>query len=104
MSRLTAVFTQLLTKELDQIHLFHGKLIKIEPCSIEGGIMELTIDEASTKKLLKEVMLELMHERQNLFYDIMLEVVEDIGLATAIQEGRQNDFVSEEEISTILAD
>ena len=64
--------------------------------------MELTLNDTSTKKILKEVMLELMNERQDLFYDIMREIIEDIGLANAIREGRQDEFVSEAEILTIL--
>ena len=64
--------------------------------------MELTIDEVHAKKLLKEVILELMHERQELFFEVVLEAIEEIGLAEAIREGRTNEFVSEDEIFTIL--
>jgi len=64
--------------------------------------MELVIDDISTKKILKEVMLELVRERQDLFYDIMRDVIEETGLATAIREGRQDDFVSEAEINALL--
>ncbi len=64
--------------------------------------MELVINDVSTKKILKEVMLELVRERQELFYDIMREVIEETGLANAIREGRQDKFVPEAEISAIL--
>lgn len=64
--------------------------------------MELTIDEIHAKKLLKEVLLELMNERQDLFFEIVTEALEEIGLAEAIREGRKNDFVSEAEITAIL--
>ena len=64
--------------------------------------MELTIDEANTKKLLKEIMIELLNDRQDLFHELLMEVIEEIGLAAAIREGRQNEFVSEEEIQAIL--
>jgi len=64
--------------------------------------MELTIDEANTKKLLKEIMIELINDRQDLFYELIMEVIEEVGLAAAIREGRQNEFVSEEEIQAIL--
>jgi hypothetical protein len=64
--------------------------------------MELTISEKQAKALLKEVMLELMEERRDLFFDILLEIIEEIGLAKAIQEGRQNEYVSEEEVLAIL--
>ncbi|MCB8943091.1 MAG: hypothetical protein H6658_05000 [Ardenticatenaceae bacterium] len=65
-------------------------------------MMELTIDEANTKKLLKEIMIELLSDRQDLFHDLLMEVIEEIGLAAAIREGRQGDFISEEEIQAIL--
>ena len=64
--------------------------------------MELTIDEANTKKLLKEIMIELINDRQDLFYELIMEVIEEVGLAAAIREGRQNEFVTEEEIQAIL--
>ncbi len=64
--------------------------------------MELVLDDTSTKRVLKEVMLELLREQKDIFYDIMRDVIEETGLAAAIREGRQNDFVSESEINAIL--
>ena len=65
--------------------------------------MELTIDEAHTKKLLKEIMIELLNDRQDLFYSLIVEAIEEAGLAAAIREGRRNEFVDEGEIEAILA-
>ena len=64
--------------------------------------MELTINEKQAKALLKEVLTELLEEERGLFFEVMLEAVEEIGLANAIREGRQNEFVSEEQILAIL--
>ena len=64
--------------------------------------MELTISETKAKELLKEVIIELAQERRDLFFEIILEAFEKIGLANAIREGRQNEFVSEESIVAIL--
>lgn len=64
--------------------------------------MELTIDEMNAKKLIKEVLLELMTERQDLFFEIVTEALEETGLAEAIREGRKNEFVDEGEITAIL--
>ncbi len=64
--------------------------------------MEVTIDEIYAKKMLKEVVVELMHERQDWFLEVVLEAIEEIGLADAIRAGRQNEFVAEEEIKAIL--
>jgi Asp/Glu/hydantoin racemase len=68
--------------------------------------MELvaTIDEQQTKALLKDVLVELITEKQDEFSAIMLEAFEDAALANAIKAGRQNEFVDEEEILTILGE
>jgi hypothetical protein len=66
-------------------------------------MMELILDEANTKKLLKEIMIELINDRQDLFHELIMEVIEEVGLAAAIREGRQNEFVDEAEIEAILA-
>jgi hypothetical protein len=63
--------------------------------------MELTINEKQAKALLKEVLIELLEEERDLFFEVMLEAIEEIGLANAIREGRQNEFVSEEQIQGI---
>jgi hypothetical protein len=61
------------------------------------------LDEKQFKVLLKEAMLELFEERQEVFAAMIAEAIEEIGLANAIREGRKNDFVSKEEIESILA-
>jgi len=65
--------------------------------------MALSIDKAQTKELLKKVVLELMTEKRGEFYEIIVEAMEEIGLAQAIREGRRDEFVSEEQITAILA-
>jgi hypothetical protein len=64
--------------------------------------MELTISEDRAKVLLKEVFSELLEEKRDFFTAIMRDAIEDIGLSNAIREGRQNEFVSEDEILAIL--
>jgi len=64
--------------------------------------MELTLNEVQAKSLLKEVVLELVQEKRDWFFEIMVEALEEIGLANAIQAGRQNDFVDEKQIMAIL--
>ena len=60
--------------------------------------MELSISDEKTKELLTEVVLELLNTKRNVLYDVVLEALEEVGLANAIVEGRQNEFVSEEEV------
>jgi len=43
-----------------------------------------------------------MQEQSDLFLRVVLEAIEEIGLANAIWEGRQNEFVSEASIVAIL--
>ena len=64
--------------------------------------MELTISKKQTKELLKEVLIELIEEKRDLFFEVMLEAIEEIGLANAIREGRQGEFVSEDQVLAIL--
>lgn len=65
--------------------------------------MELTLNEEQARSLLKEVMLELLQEKRDWFFEIMVEALEEIGLANANQAGRQNEFVDEQQIMALLA-
>jgi hypothetical protein len=47
-------------------------------------------------------MVELIKTRKDIFYEIILEALEKVGLANAILEGRENNFVSEEKIFSII--
>jgi len=64
--------------------------------------MELTISDEKTKELLTEVLGKMMKEKREVFQEIVLEAIEEIGLANAISEGRKNEFVGEAEITSIL--
>ena len=64
--------------------------------------MELSISDEKTKELLTEVMIELLRSKRDLIYDILLEALEEVGMANAIAEGRKNEFVSEEEVFSLL--
>lgn len=63
----------------------------------------VSLDEKQFKVLLKQTLIELFEERRDIFSEIVAEALEDIGLSNAIREGRQNDFMSREEIQAILA-
>ncbi len=64
--------------------------------------MELTIGDETLKPLLEEVFIKMIQEKRNVFYEILIEALEDVALGSAIQRGRQNQFVSEERIFAIL--
>ncbi|MBU2610947.1 MAG: hypothetical protein KJ606_08395 [Chloroflexi bacterium] len=63
----------------------------------------VSLNEKEFKIMLKQTLVELFEERRDLFSTIVAEALEDIGLANAIREGRKNDFMSKEEIQSILA-
>lgn len=62
----------------------------------------ISLDDEKTKALLTEVMVDLIKNNREILHDIMLEALEEVGLANAITEGRKDNFVSEEEIFSIL--
>ena len=64
--------------------------------------MSSIITEEKTKEMLTEILIEMMQNKRELFYEIVIEALEDIGLANAITEGLKSEFVPEEEIFAIL--
>lgn len=52
--------------------------------------------------MLTEIMGEIIKTKKDLFYDLILEALEEISLGHALKEGRQDDFVSEEKIFALL--
>ncbi len=64
--------------------------------------MENALSEKRTKELMTEVLSEMMRDERGTFYEIVLEVLEDVGMGNAVKVGRKNDFVSEKEVMQIL--
>ncbi|NJN74623.1 MAG: hypothetical protein HC799_18450 [Limnothrix sp. RL_2_0] len=62
----------------------------------------MQLDEGKTKELLTEIVIDLLQNRQDVIREILLDALEEVGLGQAITEGRQNDFVAEEEIFALL--
>jgi hypothetical protein len=62
----------------------------------------MTIDDGKLKALLKQALIELLEEKNELLYDAIAEVVEDIGLAKAIKEGEASPLVSRESVFEVL--
>lgn len=63
--------------------------------------LTLSIEETRVRELLKELLLELIETRRDVFQDILLEAVEDAGLIEAIREGEGTDRVDRDEIMAI---
>ncbi|MEI6746055.1 MAG: hypothetical protein WCL34_08845 [Methylococcaceae bacterium] len=62
----------------------------------------MSLSDVRTKELLTEVMVDLIKNKREVLHEIMLEALEEVGLANAIIDGRENNFVSEDEIFSIL--
>ncbi len=64
--------------------------------------METTLNEEQIRRIMKDVIFELLTTKRDLFKEILEEileeVIEDIALGRAIEEGRKDDFVSKGEI------
>ncbi len=60
------------------------------------------LNEEQTKDLLRRLLVELLEERRSEFYQLVIEAIEEVALANAIRAGRQNEFVSEDEIRAVL--
>jgi hypothetical protein len=50
--------------------------------------MELSISDDKTKELLTEVMIELLRTKRDLIRDILMEALEEVGLANAKRSSR----------------
>jgi len=64
--------------------------------------METRIDDQKIKDLFKQALFETLEEKRGVFYELMVEVMEDIGMVRAIREGENTGFVAREEIFQIL--
>ena len=63
---------------------------------------QVSLDEARVKELFKQAILELFQEQRDLLYDLFVEVLEDLALVNAIQEGESSETVSRAEVFQIL--
>lgn len=61
-----------------------------------------TLNEDRIKELFKQAMLELLQERRDLLYDLLVEVLEDFALVNAIKEGETTEAVSRDEVFQTL--
>ena len=64
--------------------------------------METVIDDGRIKELFKQELIEAIEEKKEVVHDILMEVMEDIALVKAIEEGESSGRVDREEIFNIL--
>jgi hypothetical protein len=68
----------------------------------ECDMSNISVEEVYLKDLLKQAILELIQERKDVLQDILVEALEDLALAKAIEEGESTEIVSKAEILQIL--
>ena len=63
-----------------------------------------TFDEEKLRELMKSALIEALEERRDLMKEIVAEVIEDIALARAIEQGLESKPVARDEVFAILKD
>ena len=64
--------------------------------------MNITMDAATLKQLLKEALAELLVENREDFLELLAEAIEDAAMVKAIQEGEDSPLVDKAEIFRLL--
>ena len=62
----------------------------------------ITIDDKTLRNLLKEALIEVLQERPALLGDMITEVIEEVGLAAAIEEGKKTELVEKDQVLKAL--
>jgi hypothetical protein len=63
---------------------------------------DITLDSDQLKELLKLAIAELIRENRQEVSEFLTEIIEDIAMERAIEEGKDTEVVSREEIFSIL--
>ena len=64
--------------------------------------MEITADSEKLKDIFKQAIIEAIEEKKEVVHDLLLEVMEDLALIHAIEEGKDSKEVSKQEVFDIL--
>jgi len=64
--------------------------------------METLIDDRKIKDLFKQAIIEAIEEKKEVVYDLLFEVMEDIAMVRAIQDGEDSGPASRDDIFQII--
>lgn len=64
--------------------------------------METLVDDNKLKYLMKQAIIEAIEEKKEAVHDILIEVMEDVAMIRAIQEGEGTGIADRDEIFGIL--
>ena len=62
----------------------------------------VSMDEDRVKELLKQALIEVLQERKEIVYELLAEVIEDLALVNAIEEGKVTQTIRRAEVMQIL--
>ena len=65
-------------------------------------MQQIIDDKTQLKEVFKQAIAELLQERRDLLYDVLIEVLEDVALENAIKEGEETEIVSRKRVFKIL--
>lgn len=88
--------------ELGNVDRLGYTLEGVVPPSDETIMVAPVFDDEQFREALKAAVVEVVDDRSDLLREMLAEVVEDVALARAIQEGARSDPDSRDEIFRIL--
>ena len=62
----------------------------------------INLDQGALKKVLKEAVVEALHQERELIHEVFAEVLEDFALAEAIREGQKTKKTNRSQVFSIL--
>lgn len=62
----------------------------------------MTISRDELRKIMRETFVDVLSERKDLIEDAVVEAIEDLGLARAMEEGRTGEYVNRKEFGRKL--
>lgn len=62
----------------------------------------VSMEEQRVKELFKQALLEVLHERKEMVYEVMAEVIEDLAMVNAIEEGKASQTIHRDDVMKIL--
>ncbi len=65
--------------------------------------MEALVDDVKLKNLMKQAIMEAIEEKKGVVHDLLVEVMEDVAMIRAIQEGEDSGHAGRDEIFGILS-
>jgi hypothetical protein len=61
-------------------------------------------NEDQLKAIFKTALIEVIEEKRDLFQELLQEAIEEIAMVRAIEEGRQSESISREEVFKLFKD